>query len=249
MSLYGIKDAANLTVRSNTTGKVVLYTDYCNDTSIDFTSETVYAMKKGVKAIGWDSNREGTMRTSMQVFDLAWVAMLMGSEMTTGAVELNKREVLNVTSAAATLSETPKAGSLSIFKLDADGITQLTEQTVGTPTSQPNTYSISGKNLTFNSTTWATDGKIVAYYLLDSAATARSFTVKSNSFPSGYNIVGNTTIRSDSGVDKVIEFCLPNVKPKSNMSLTFSSDDVTTLEIEWDIFADTNNDMFIFKEI
>lgn len=249
MSLYGIKDAANLTVRSNTTGKVVLYTDYCNDTSIDFTSDIVYAMKKGVKVIGWDSNREGTMRTSMQIFDLAWVAMLMGSEMATGSVEINKREILSVTSAAAVLSETPKAGSLVIFKLDTDGITHLTEQTVGTPASQPNTYSISGKNLTFNSTTWATDGKVVAYYLLDSAPTARSFTVKSNTFPAGYNIVGNTTIRSDSGVDKMIEFRLPNVKPKSNMSLTFSADDVTTLEIEWDIFANTGNEMFTFIEL
>ncbi len=133
MSLYGIKDAANLTIRSNKTDKVVLYTDYCNDTSIDFTAEQVYAMKKGVKAIGWDKNREGTFRTSMQVFDLAWVAMLMGSEMTTGAAEINKREVLTVASAAATLTDTPKAASLSIFKLDTDGITQLTEQTAEFP--------------------------------------------------------------------------------------------------------------------
>lgn len=206
-------------------------------------------MKKGVKVIGWDKNREGSMKTSMQIFDLAWVAMLMGSEMTTGVTEIHKREVLTVTSASATLSETPKAGSLSIFKLDSDGITQLTEQTVGTPASQQNTYSISTKTLTFNATTWASDGKIVCYYLLDSAATARSFTVKSNTFPSGYNITGNTTIRSDAGVDKVIEFNLPNVKPKSNMSLTFNSDDVTTLEIEWDIFANTSNEMFKFIEI
>lgn len=249
MSLYGIKDAANLTVRSNTTGKVVLYTDYCNSTDIEFSSDTVYAMKKGTKAIGWDANREGTMRTSMQVFDLAWVAMLMGSEMTVGATEFNKREVLTVTSAAATLSETPKAGSLAIFKLDSDGITQLAEQTVGTPATTQNTYSISTKALTFNATTFATDGKIVAYYLLDSAATARKFTVKSNTFPSGYSVVGTTSIRSDSGVDKIVEFVLPNVKPKSNMSLTLSSDDVTTLEIEWDIFANTANEMFTFKEL
>lgn len=249
MSLYGIKDAANLTVKSNTTNKVVLYADYCNKTDINFTSDPVYAMKKGVKAIGWDTARDGTMTTEMQVFDLAWVAMLMGSEMTTGAIELNKREVLTVSSATATLTDTPKAGSLSVFKLDSDGITQLTEQTAGTPASQQNTYSISTKTLTFNATTFATDGKVVCYYLLDSAATARSFVVKSNTFPSGYSVVGNTTIRSDSNVDKVIEFRMGNIKPRSNMSLTFSSDDVTTLSIEWDIFADSDNEMFTFIEI
>ena len=249
MSLYGIKDAANLTIRSNATDKVILYTDYCNSTNIEFSSDTVYAMKKGVKAIGWDSNREGTMTTEMQVFDLAWVAMLMGSEMTTGVTEISKREVLTVSSAAAVLSETPKAGSLSIFKLDADGITQLAEQTVGTPATTPNTYSITNKNLTLSATTFATNGKIVAYYLLDSAATARSFTVKADKFPAGYNAVGITTIRSDAGVDKMVEFLLPNIKPRSNISLTLSSDDVTTLSIEWDIFADTKNEMFTFIEL
>lgn len=249
MSLYGIKDASNLTVKSNATNKVVIFTDYCNSTNIEFSADTVYAMKKGVRAIGWDTQRTGTLTTEMQVFDLAWIALLMGSELTTGVTEISKREVRMVSSAAATLTETPKAGSLSIFKLDSDGITQLAEQTVGTPASQPNTYSITGKNLTFSSTTFATDAKVVCYYLLDSAATARTFTVSADKFPSGYNITGYTTIRSDSGVDKQVEFRLPNVKPQSNISLTFSSDDVTNLSVVWDVFPDTDNEMFTFIEI
>lgn len=249
MSLYGIKDSSNLTVISNNTNKVVLFADYCNKTDINFTSETVYAMKKGVKAIGWDKNREGTMSTEMQVFDLQWIALLMGSELTTGIVELNKREVLTVTSGGATLTETPKSGSLTIFKLDSDGISQLTEQTLGTPASTVNTYSISGKTLTFNATTFATDAKIVCYYLLDSAATAKSFVVDASSFPSGYTIIGDTTIKDGSGVERVVQFRMNNVKPKSSMTLSMNSDDVTTISIEWDIFADNENDMFTFKAI
>jgi hypothetical protein len=247
--MFGIKDSANLTVISNATNKVVIYADYCNKTDISFTADTVYAMKKGVKAIGWDNNREGTFTTEFQVFDLKWLGLLMGSEFTTGVTTLNKREVKPVTSASATLSATPKAGSLTIFKLDTDGITQLTEQTVGTPATTPNTYSISGATVTLNSTTWATDGKIVAYYLVDSEATATSFKVTATDFPTGYTIIGDTKIKSDSNVEKMVQFRMNNVKPKSNMTLSMNSDDVTTLSIEWDIFADTNNDMFIFKTL
>lgn len=247
--LYGIKDASNLTIISNKTGKPVLYADYCNKTDINFTSETVYAMKKGVKAIGWDKNREGTMTTEMQVYDLKWIGLLMGSDFITGTTPVNKREVVTVTGAAAELSEAPKAGSLTIFKLDSDGITQLEEQVEGTPDSTENTYAINGKDITFNSTTFASDGKIVAYYLLDSAATAQTFTVTATDFPSGYTIIGDTTIRDNANVDTMVQFRMNNCKPKSSMSLSMNADDVTTLSIEWDIFADTNNEMFTFKTL
>lgn len=247
--MYGIKDSANLTVISNSTNKVVIYADYCNKTDVAFTAETTYALKKGVKAIGWDQNREGTFSTEFQVFDLKWIGLLMGSSFTTGITSLNKREVLSVTSAAATLSAAPKAGSLTIFKLDADGITQLKEQTVGTPATTPDTYSVTGTAVVLSSTTFATDGKIVAYYLVDSAATSQSFSVTATDFPIGYTIIGDTKIKSDSNVEQMVQFRMNNVKPKSNMTLSMNSSDVTTLSIEWDIFADTSGNMFTFKTL
>jgi hypothetical protein len=249
MSLYGIKDASDLTIISNKTNKQVLFANYCNKTDINFTSSDVYALKKGVKAIGWSANREGTMSVEMQIFDLQWIALLMGSELSTGIVELNKHEVLTVTSASATLTETPKSGSLTVFILDDDGITHSTEQTAGTPATTPNTYSISGKTLTFNSTTFATDKKVVCYYLLDSASTNKSFTVSADKFPSGYTVIADTTIKTSENVEEQIQFKLPNVKPRSNMTLSMNSDTPTTLAIEWDIFADNDNNMFIFKTL
>lgn len=249
--LYGIKDASNLTVISNATSKPILYADYCNTTDISFTSETVYAMVKGVKKIGWDKNREGSFKTSMQVFDLKWISLLMGSDFVTGVTTLNKKEVLSVTGGAATLSATPKAGSLIIYKLDtADNLTHLTEQTVGTPASTADKYSIAGNvNLTFNTTTTFPDntGKIVAYYLVDSASTAQTFSVKVDKYPSGYSIIGDTTIKSELNVEQIVQFKLGNVKPKSNMTLSFNSDSPSTLDIEWDIFPDANGNMMDFK--
>ena len=57
--LYALKDCANLRVESASTGKVALYVNYAKTTSLEFSSDQVFAMNKNVKAVRFDSNREG----------------------------------------------------------------------------------------------------------------------------------------------------------------------------------------------
>ena len=241
--LYGIKDAANLRIdKIETSGtKPVLYADYCNTTDISFTSDSIFASIKGVKTIRWDQNREGVFRTSMEVLNLGMIALLFGTEFKKGATEISKREVLKVTSAQANLKVKPKTGSLVIFKLDSDDkLSHLAEQKVGTPSSKENEYSIANDTeLTFSTTTFPNNNEyIVAYYLIDSAVTAESFSVTVDKFPGNYKIWGDTMVRGQDGVDHFTQFCLPNCKPKSEVNLNFNSTDVTVLDIEWDLFPD-----------
>lgn len=238
--LYGIKDASSVRVDSLAVNKPVLYAPYCNTTDISFTSESTFASIKGVKSIRWDHNREGTFRTEFEVMDLAWISLLFGTAFTAGAVPIAKREVLSVTSGACTMVGTAKAGSLVIFKLDTtDNLTHLEEQTVGVTTTADK-YALSGKDLTFNTATTFTDnaGKVVLYYLEDSAATAKSFAVKVDNWPTNYKIYGDTSVRGQDGNDRLVQFCLPNCKPKSNVTINFSSTEATKLSIEWDLFPD-----------
>lgn len=65
--LYAIRDAANLQVYSQTTGKPVLYCNYAKTSSIDFTADSVYAYNKSTKAVRFDKQREGTFKTEMEV--------------------------------------------------------------------------------------------------------------------------------------------------------------------------------------
>jgi len=59
--LQGIRDSANLQIISNAINKPLLYIDYAKTSTIDFTSEQIYAYNKSVKAIRWDKNREGKL--------------------------------------------------------------------------------------------------------------------------------------------------------------------------------------------
>jgi len=246
--LYGIKDAANIQVISNATGKPVLYCDYAKTSSIDFTSDSVYAMNKSTKAIRWDKNREGTFKTEMEIFETKWLSILFGTTMNTGIMPIAKREVLDVEAGGtgASLAASPKVGSLAIFKLDVDGISHDAEQTVGTPTA-PDVYSITDLDLTFNATTFAAAGKVAVYYMLDSSVT--SFTVDNVSFPDGYKIYADSAIRGTDQVDKFVQYQLLNLKPKSNVSLTMDADNVAKLSVEWDVMSDSAGNMMHYVEV
>ena len=249
--LYGLKDCANLTVKSKETSKIKLYADYAKTSTIEFTSESVYAYNKTTKAVRWDKNREGTFKTTMEIFNMDIIAMLFGSELEEKQIPFMKREVCQVKGGKATLTtpDTIKTGSLAVYKLDSSDMkTNLKEQTVGTPASAENTYSIAEKVITLNTTTFPDDtGYVACYYMVDT--NAQTFTVDNVSFPGGYEIYGDTALRNTDQVDEFVQFELMNVKPQSNVTLTMDVDNVCSLEVTWDILADKSGDMMRWSKI
>ena len=136
--LYGLKDCANLTVKSKKTGGIKLYADYAKTSTIEFTSDSVYAYNKSTKAVRWDNNREGTFNTTMEIFNMDIIAMLFGSELEEKQIPFMKREVVPVKGAKATLTtaETIKTGTLENKKKETRDIkTKLKEQKIAIPTS------------------------------------------------------------------------------------------------------------------
>lgn len=228
--LYALKDCANLRVENASTKKVDLFVNYAKTTSLEFTSDQVFAMNKNVKAVRFDSNREGTFKTTMEVFPMDIIPMLFGTKFDNRTVSWAKREVLKVTGGTATLEGTPKTGSLQVFKvLEDDKLTHVAEQTAGA-TSTANKYSISEKTLTFNTTeTFAEDGYVACYYFVDQEV--KTFTVDNVSFPGGYVIYGDTALKGTDQADNFVQFKLHNVKPQSSASLTMDVDNICTLEI------------------
>lgn len=228
--LYALKDCANLRVENASTGKVDLFVNYAKTTSLEFTSDQVFAMNKNVKAVRFDSNREGTFTTTMEVFPMDIIPMLFGTKFDNKTVPWAKREVLKVTSGSATLTGTPKVGTLQVFKvMDDDKLTHVAEQKVGTPATTENTYSISGSTLSFNTSTFAEDGYVACYYFVDTPV--KTFTVDNISFPGGYVIYGDTALKGTDQADNFVQFKLHNVKPQSSASLTMDVDNICTLEI------------------
>lgn len=241
MSLYGIKDSANLTLFSKKTGKPVLYSDYCNQTSLNMTADAVYAMKKTARAISWDTEKEGTLTMEMQVFDLRWIALLMGSledlDKPASALDWCKREIITAgEGGACTLGATPKTDSLTVYELGKDSISLGAE--VGS-----DGYTLSGTSLTISGA--EKDAKYCVFYLT-TVENSKKFTVSGDKYPQGYRAVFDTMIRDTDQQDHFVQFDFTNLKPKAQMELTMSAEDVCTLSVEWDVLVDNNNDFFTF---
>lgn len=254
--LYGIKDSSNVTVISNATKKQVLYSNYANKTDISFTASPIYALKKGVKSISWDSQREGTLGMSLQVFELKWISLLFGTEFKTGTSSdrISDRKVIEISNATATFEGAFVAGSMNVFTLDSDGIShgKEYESTSSTPTAnQYKVVSTTAGDITTNTLTFAagTTGKVVIYMLRAAANDNKKFVVEVDKYPSGYTLYMDTTIKGNDGVEEMVQIMLPNVKPQSNVNLTFDSENVCTIDITWDILADTNNEMMHFTTL
>jgi len=246
--LYALKDCANLRI-DNASGKTQMFVNYAKTSSLEFTSDSVFAMNKNVKAVRFDSNREGTFTTTMEVFPMDIIPLLFGTKFNNETVPFAKREVLNVKSGSATLTGTPKVGTLQVFKVKPDDkLTHIKEQIVGTPATTPDSYSIASNTLTLNTTTFPDDnGYIACYYFVDTQA--KSFTIDNVSFPGGYVIYGDTNLRGTNQVDEFVQFKLHNVKPQSNVNLTMDVDNIATLEIVWDVMGDAEGNMLTWSTI
>lgn len=93
MAIYGMKDAANLIMVSKKTKLPAMYIDYANATSSEWSSESVYATKKGSNAIRWDGSRNGTLTLETELFDFGLLAMVMGSDIVEGRSDIFTRVV------------------------------------------------------------------------------------------------------------------------------------------------------------
>jgi hypothetical protein len=118
MAQYGMKDAANLVLRNKRTGKTEMYIDYANATTNEWKSDRVYATKKGVNAIAWDSARNGTLTLESELFDKKLFAMIAGADVEDGTADVFRRETFTVDATGkATLPSKPDLESLSVYTL------------------------------------------------------------------------------------------------------------------------------------
>ena len=238
-NIYGIKDSANLIIKYKSgakAGDIFAYADYATVSTNEWTSEQVYARSKSVNAIRWDYNRKSTLKVDMEIFDLRWIAMLAGTDISAETKDILKREVLTLDSSKkATITGTPKEDSMSVFKLESDNITNGTELVVNTD------YTISTNEITVTSE--ETIEKIVVYYM-QSQTSAKSFTIESDKFPDNFEVYADTMIRNTAGDDEFVQIHYLNVKPQSNFTITMDANNITTLSITFDVLKDSNsNDM------
>lgn len=250
--LKAIKDSANVSLREKVSQKIALYSDGCAETSFDFKATTTYAKRKGTKAIGFNGEKEGELKLSMEVFELKCLPIILGGNFKAGDVYITKRQVKTVADAKITLKEDVATNSLQIFELNpTDKVSHVQEIKVSTDDSAvtPTTYKYdnSTKEITFDT---SMNGKfVVCYYVPKTLPKGQNFVVKDNEFPINYEIEADTSTRNLIGDDEDFHYRLHNCRPQPNVSIAFSADNVAKLDMTFDIFPDEDHKMVTFSTL
>lgn len=194
------------------------------------------------KLVGFSSNREGKLSLQDALFDSSAIAMMTGNGLTSGAKDIDYKEVKSVLSNKITLSKTPKGAIKSVYKVNPDG-TNGTEFTLGTPGTNETEFSVNGKELTFH-TTVANGTSIRVYYVVTTASDAKTMKVTSSSFGGTFKIVGNILVRdSYDGKDYPATITIPRGKFEDNFSMSLSVDsDPAVLDLPVEMLKDPVTD-------
>ena len=235
--IYGLKDAANFEVTRLSDNTRVLWADYCQTSSISFSADPTFAHNKTVNAVRWDGNRQGAFNTTTELFNLEWLGLLFGSDISTiDAAPFLEREVLTVGDGGkVSLAKTPVSGTKpAVYKVTAKDYTDLSSPVADTA------VTVSSKELTI---TGVTKGDIIAV-IYTAPAKAKKFTVDNKHFPGSYSITGVSALRDTDNVDHPCQFRVMNAKPQSNVELSMDVNNVCQLNITWDILADANGNMY-----
>lgn len=241
--LYGIKDAGDLTFTNLTTNEPELYIGYANSVQIDLTSDTVYAYAKGAKAVSWDKPLEGTMKISVDLMSFDLMGFIMGSKLSEKVTEFYQRETFKLTAAdeevtlSASASEI-KDGTVCVYELGADKNSQGAALSTATYADGKVTMTGGLEGVTY-----------VVYYM--TTKTAKTFMIEAESTLSAFyklNMITAGKAWADGGkVPMEIEFL--KVSPQRALSLTFSAEEPSSFEVNLDILADGEGNLFEIKNI
>jgi hypothetical protein len=165
--------------------------------------------------------------------------MLTGNALLEAVKTIDYNEQKTITSNKLTLSKTPQGAIVSVFKVNTMDGTNGQEYTLGTPATNALEYSVSGKDLTFN--TAVTNGMIFrVYYKVNTAVDAKTVRVSSDAFGGTFRISVDLIVKdSADGKDYAAQLSIPRGKFEDTFAMNLSVDsDPATLELPIEILND-----------
>jgi len=226
------KEVANLILLNYKDNTPFLNFDFANVTTTSLTANRVFATggQGAPNRVGFDSERNGTLVIETQITPMKLYAMLSGSEILTTATFL-KREILTSATKAVTLTETPVAGSVYIYKDGDDCGTELT-------------ITVADKVATISDVGY-TDGSVIAYYLTSVTTGVQSVKFNSTTFPKSFIIHGTTPWITEDDEGVTMHLTYYKALPQSTIDLAFSNTgDPTSITITCDLLANGSGDIY-----
>lgn len=231
------RKGANIQLRKYSDKSLFAYIDYVNSVAVELSSNRVYATggDSGARQVGFDDPIEGTLKLSTQIVPIEFVALACSPDGVEDGGEIGIREKLTLATNKLTLSKTPVAGTIYVFK-EGDDITSTPAATEATGTS----VTISG----------GSDGDVYIAYYIVASEDAKSATFSNAKTPGCYVIYGDTVWKDTNDTISAEHFKAYKAMPQKAFSITYQgSGDPLTFEMTFDLFEDEDGNVYTSSRI
>lgn len=232
------RQCCDLDIRDYKTKAPWMYADFCNTTTMGFSSEATYATKKGQKCIKFDNPIDGTIAMTFQVHPFRIYAMLSNGELETSAVIARRETVTASAEGTLTLTNTPKDGTVFVYPNGDFGQTVI-EGTVADKVFTAATAAdiVSGKAYEIG-------------YLEEKASGVQKVSFNNKKLPKDFYIQMSTLDKNEEGELVPMRITAYKASPQRNLELSFSSSgDLAEVTITCDALMDDNGDVLDMIEI
>lgn len=232
------RQCCDLDIREYKTRKPWMYADFCTTTTMGFTSESSFALKKGAKCIKFDNPIDGTIAMTFQVHPFRVYAMLSDGEIETSAVIARKETVTCATEGTLTLTNAPMSGTAFVYAEDDFG-GKVIEGSVA--------------DKAFTAATAAdvvVGASYVVGYLEKKESGLQKVSFNNKKTPKDFFIQMSTLDKNENGELVPLKITAYKASPQRNLELSFSSSgDPAEITITCDALMDDNGDVLDMIEI
>lgn len=241
------RQVCDLDIRVKKTNEPYMFFETANTTTTSLSGDSVYAMAKGSKRIGFANPVEGTLAIEAQVYPFQMFALIAGGDIENDAVYA-EHVVVEATADGELSLEVPKNGTIvdgSIFvypKGDYGHKEAVMEATFAAPAEGATEAKITAADVK------AGEKYEVGMTINRTGVQKVSFSNKKQ--PGDYFITATTLDKDEDGVFTPFKQIFYKATPQRNFELAFSSDgDPATVTLTFDLFEDKNGDFFDMLEI
>ena len=232
------RQCCDLDIRDLKTGAPVLFADFGNVTTVGFSSDNVYAMKKGAKSIAFNNPLEGTASIEFQIHPFKLYSLYGDGEIEKTGI-IKKREVIEgAAGGKLTLTGKPKDGTVFAFKKGEWGGKAIQG-------------SFTGTDFTATTTSEIVSGEYYEVgYLEEKSSGINKITINNSKLPKDLTISMETLDKDVEG--NLVPFIMNIYKAtiQRSLELSFSSEgDPATITINLDVLQDDNGNVLDFIEI
>jgi len=118
MENFSNRECCDVDIRDYYTNVPVMFIDYCNTTTHDFTSDSIYARINGDKFIQYTAPGNGTLELSFQVRPFEIFTLLNGEKMFTDAIIARHEDIIAKENGYLELSYQPILGTVFVYSND-----------------------------------------------------------------------------------------------------------------------------------